>query len=69
MIKHFFNKIKWQKDDVGFHKNFYSISSDGRVINWIIKNVNSHYLKYFLIYSKYLNIKKFDYFKEQTLFE
>ncbi len=29
--------VKWQKNTVDNHRTFYSISSDGTVINWILK--------------------------------
>ena len=32
-------QIKWQKDNSDNNKNFYSISSDARVINWVLKRV------------------------------
>ena len=35
-------QIKWQKDNTDYNRNFYSISSDGLVINWTVKNVNSN---------------------------
>jgi dynein intermediate chain 1 len=32
-------QVKWQKDDIYDRKNFYSISSDGKMINWTLINV------------------------------
>lgn len=34
------NKVKWQKDDLDGNMNFFSVSSDGRVVNWTIIKVN-----------------------------
>ena len=29
-------QVKWQKDDLDGNMNFFSVSSDGRVVNWTI---------------------------------
>ena len=36
-------QVKWQKDDLDGNLNFFSVSADGRVVQWIIVKV----LKYF----------------------
>jgi dynein intermediate chain 1, axonemal len=32
-------QVKWQKDDLDGNMNFFSVSSDGRVVNWTIIKV------------------------------
>lgn len=32
-------KVKWQKDDLDGNMNFYSVSSDGRVVCWTLSKV------------------------------
>lgn len=39
-------QVKWQKDDLDGNLNFFSISADGRVVQWIIVKV---YLLTFLM--------------------
>lgn len=36
-------EVKWQKDDLDGNLNFYSISSDGRVVSWTIIKSELHY--------------------------
>ena len=33
------SKVRWQKDDLENNANFYSISSDGRIVQWTILKV------------------------------
>uniref|UniRef100_A0A8C3P1P1 Dynein intermediate chain 1, axonemal n=1 Tax=Cyanoderma ruficeps TaxID=181631 RepID=A0A8C3P1P1_9PASS len=36
-------KVKWQKDDMDNNSNFFSISSDGRIVSWtLVKNELVH---------------------------
>jgi WD40 repeat protein len=48
-------QVRWQKDDLDGNLNFFSISSDGRVVCWtlvkvnFIVNINSHQLNFFAI--------------------
>ena len=32
-------QVKWQKDDLDGNMNFFSVSSDGRVVNWTLAKV------------------------------
>ena len=32
-------QVKWQKDDLDGNMNFFSVSSDGRVVCWILSKV------------------------------
>jgi dynein intermediate chain 1 len=34
-------QVRWQKDDLDGNLNFYSISSDGRVVCWTLVKVNN----------------------------
>jgi hypothetical protein len=38
--------VRWQKDDLDNNLNFFSVSSDGRIVQWTIvkvgNNVNMH---------------------------
>ena len=34
-------QVKWQKDDLDGNMNFFSVSSDGRVVSWTIIKVTS----------------------------
>lgn len=36
-------EVKWQKDDLDGNLNFYSVSSDGRVVSWTIIKSELHY--------------------------
>ena len=36
-------QIKWQPDDLEKHKNFYSVSSDGRVTSWTLRYAELQY--------------------------
>ena len=37
-------QVRWQKDDLDGNLNFYSISSDGRVVCWTLVKVTDHFL-------------------------
>lgn len=50
-------QVKWQNDNCDKNKNFFSISSDGRVINWILKKVRSN--SYNNILFTFMNLNKF----------
>ena len=38
----FIDKVQWQKDDLDGKKNFFSASTDGRIVNWTIINVRKN---------------------------
>lgn len=36
-------QVKWQKDDMDHNLNFFSVSSDGRIVSWtLVKVPDSH---------------------------
>ena len=34
-------QVRWQKDDLDNNLNFYSVSSDGRVVQWTLVKVSN----------------------------
>ncbi|NXD44336.1 DNAI1 protein, partial [Copsychus sechellarum] len=36
-------EVKWQKDDMDNNSNFFSVSSDGRIVSWTLVKVNSRW--------------------------
>lgn len=36
---YFMLQVRWQKDDADNNMNFFSISSDGRIVHWTIVKV------------------------------
>lgn len=36
-------QVKWQPDDLEKHKNFYSVSSDGRITSWTLRYAELHH--------------------------
>ena len=41
LINNFFYQVKWQKDDLDNNLNFFSVSSDGRVVSWTLVKVRT----------------------------
>lgn len=35
----FLSQVKWQKDDMDNNMNFFSVSSDGRIVSWTLVKV------------------------------
>lgn len=43
MFVTFLFQVKWQKDDMDNNHNFFSVSSDGRVVSWtLVKVLEKH---------------------------
>lgn len=42
----FFMQVRWQSDDMDNNHNFYSVSSDGRVVSWTLVKVNGIFFMY-----------------------
>ncbi len=43
-------QVKWQKDDLDGNMNFFSVSSDGRVVNWTIIKVYFFFFNFLAIF-------------------
>ena len=39
-------QVRWQKDDLDNNLNFYSVSSDGRIVCWTLVKVNCQMREY-----------------------
>lgn len=44
-----FYQVKWQNDDIDKNHNFFSVSSDGRVVSWTIVKVCSMQISLFCV--------------------
>jgi dynein intermediate chain 1 len=42
-------QVRWQKDDLDGNMNFFSVSSDGRVVCWTVAKVHHHRKPYTLL--------------------
>ncbi len=51
-------QVRWQKDDLDGNLNFFSISSDGRVVCWTLVKVN------FIVHE---NLQRFHFFSTRVI--
>ena len=35
-------QVRWRKDDADSNMNFFSVSSDGRIVKWTVVKVSTH---------------------------
>ena len=40
-------QVRWQKDDADNNMNFFSVSSDGRIVHWTIVKVSAELLSFY----------------------
>lgn len=55
VVGFFLIKVRWQKDDLDNNLNFFSVSSDGRIVQWtIVKVTGNVYFRYRIFCFPYL---------------